>query len=989
MAKGHTLFQAALECHLARDLTAAEALYRKVLKRDPRHLDALNNLGLVLALLGRLDEAVASYRAALGVKADDVNALCNLASALCAQGRHDEAEGVCRRALARAPDDAALHNNLGGALHALGRSEEAAAVFARAVALDPGLVEAHANLGAVQKDEGRLEDAAAHFEAALACDSDQAEVHHRLGATYLELGRPEAAAARLSVALGLCPEDPEVHNDLALALLDQGRLEEAAAGLRRAIALRPGYAEAHVHLGNALEALGRFDEAMASYHHALAIAPDHAAAHWNRALAYLRHGDLARGWEGYAWREAAGVASFPATALPRWDGTPLNGRTLLVHSEQGVGDEIMFASCLAEMIDRAGRCIVTCDSRLVPLFRRSFPGAVVCAQAGDEGDQGSDPEPADVWAPAGDLPGFFRPNLTSFPGRRGYLVPDPRRVDGWRDRLEALGEGPKVGISWRGGRAARERRRRSIELDHWAPLVQVSGARFVNLQYGDCRQELAALAERCGVEVAAWDDADPLADLDGSAALIAALDLVISVDNATVHMAGALGVSVWTLLPFAADWRWLVGRRDSPWYPTMRLFRQPRSDDWSSVLDDVRRELAARVRERTVPRASGSTTRAAPPPQGAHEPAPRRRVAFLNDTSAWYHWGCTCTSTAIHEELLDRGFEVESVPITEVYGCAETPASLVDFDCDAFFARFRAANERILEKLAACDIVIVNGEGTLHGTAEPVRNLLYLAYAAKTRFAKDVHIINHSAYPENAARISDPLANALYKTVYEVADFVAVREPVSAELLQALGVAVTQSFDCLPLYLARHYPTPAKRRPDLVTVAGSVAWTNAALVALRRHLEELVSQGLKVRVLTGAKAYPAADDQAFVTALARSAAEGWEVVEARSVEAWLDAIAEARLFVSGRFHHSIAAACLGTPFVALNSTTPKVEALMQMLGGEPPLSFADPRLADALAERTHAVLDAPLAEEATGAVLDRLVELARTNFAGLDGRERP
>jgi hypothetical protein len=261
----------------------------------------------------------------------------------------------------------------------------------------------------------------------------------------------------------------------------------------------------------------------------------------------------------------------------------LNSRTLAASDE--------FADAGSVRHDAtAARCILECDPRLVALFRRSYPQMDVVAES-----EATPKLPHDVQLPIGSIAQFVRRDLASFPDRRGFLVPDESRVAAWRNRYRELPAGFTVGISWRGGADAERQRRRSIPLDRWRPLLETPGVNFVALQYGEHEDELRAVERTAGIPIHRWPDADPLRDLDGFAARIAALDLVISVDNSTVHFAGGLGVPGWVLLPFDPDWRWMLDHDDSPWYPSLRLFRQPRPGDWAPVLQDVCRELRERV----------------------------------------------------------------------------------------------------------------------------------------------------------------------------------------------------------------------------------------------------------------------------------------------------------------------------------------------------------------------------------------------------------
>jgi len=286
---------------------------------------------------------------------------------------------------------------------------------------------------------------------------------------------------------------------------------------------------------------------------------------------------------------------------PRWDGRQLEGKSIIVTAEQGVGDEIMFASCLPEMIAKADLCIVECDKRLIPIFARSFPKTILIERLDSVDSYRTDITSAEMQIPVGSLPKFFRPDLASFPQQGEYLIPDNYKTEIWQKRYTELGPGIKIGISWKGGSKPAEKLARSTVLAQWAKLFSVLGAHFINLQYGDCTSELREVREKLDITIHDWEDADPLKDLDDLAAQIAALDLVISVDNATVHMAGALGVPVWVLLPFACDWRWMREYEDTPWYKSVRLIRQKNIGDWEGIFERITSNLKQYISTRTIP----------------------------------------------------------------------------------------------------------------------------------------------------------------------------------------------------------------------------------------------------------------------------------------------------------------------------------------------------------------------------------------------------
>ena len=425
----------------------------------------------------------------------------------------------------------------------LGRTDEAIAGFKRTIQLDPGLFEAYNNLGIILQDRDQLEQSVEYYLKSAQINPEFPEAFNNLGVVLHELDKPVEAEKCLRKAVQLRDGYAAAHRNLGDVLRCENRFDEAAECYRRALDADPEFVAAHVNLGLTHKEQGDLTAAIACNDRALEIDPEFVEARINRAFIWRLMGDLDRGWREYEWRWRA--ESLPQRFNePVWDGNPAPGKTLLVYAEQGVGDEIMFASCIPDVTGQVGKCIVECDARLVGLYSRSFPNAEFVARH-DE----SCPAPASAFAKfdlqiaIGSIPQFVRSSPESFPQRERYLVPDAKRVDDWRSRLAALGEGLKVGISWRGGRRPETRRCRSTSLDLWRESLKTPNVHFVNLQYGDCRAELEALKDDGEITVHDWDDVDPLNDLDDFAAHISALDLVISIDNSTVHVAGGRGCS--------------------------------------------------------------------------------------------------------------------------------------------------------------------------------------------------------------------------------------------------------------------------------------------------------------------------------------------------------------------------------------------------------------------------------------------------------------
>jgi tetratricopeptide (TPR) repeat protein len=576
--------------------------YQKAIDLNPAVAEAHFNLGNTLVAEGRFDEAIVHYQKAVEIKPDFFAAYYNMAKALFDKGNYDEAVIFYQKALQFNPNSADIYDALGIIFQGKGESDKAIVYFKKAIELNQESPGAYGNLGKSLQEKGYLDEALTHYEKALKLNSDHtilSNLYNNMGVIYQEKGQFDEALVYYQKALELDRGQAGIYKNLGTVLHDTGFFDEAADNYRKALGLTPDDAETYCNLGSVLEDEGQFNEALKFYQKALQIDPTLAEAHWNLSLAQLKSGNLEEGWKGYEWRLLQKDARPSAFPQPQWDGRSLKGKRIMVSAEQGVGDEIMFASCLPDVIHQADSCIVECDKRLLPLFARSFPKASFIERhdlplvnsthisTPHDGVQ----EEADFQIRMGSLPKFLRRDFTDFPERQSYLVPDEQKVILWRQRYHILGQGLKIGVSWKGGSKLSVKFMRSTVLKQWTKLFSIPGIHFINIQYGDCSDELKKARENLGVIVHDWEDADPLKDLDNFAAQIAGLDLVISVDNSTVHMAGAIGVPVWALLPYACDWRWMTGFEDTPWYKSVRLFRQKEPGSWDEMLDQVSSDL--------------------------------------------------------------------------------------------------------------------------------------------------------------------------------------------------------------------------------------------------------------------------------------------------------------------------------------------------------------------------------------------------------------
>lgn len=408
-----------------------------------------------------------------------------------------------------------------------------------------------------------------------------------LGIALHTLWRLEEALSIIETALQIDPQHAIAHNNRGLILRDLGRLEEAEAALRCALASDGGYHDARANLALILTEQCRLEEAESELAKVIAANPDHVNARWHRAIVHLLRGNFAGAWPDYESRLKRFDAYTRPYRYPRWDGRILDEGALLIYAEQGLGDEILFASCFDDAIARTKGCIIECEPRLQPLFSRSFPRArVVGSKLQQFPDWLTEGVHIAAQIPAGSLPGIFRNRLEDFPAHRGYLVADPGRVAAWQERLAALGPGLKVGIAWTGGTFKTRRAIRSLTLEQLVPVLCTSSVHFVSLQYVDSSSEIAEIRSRYGIQIQQWPEA--VADYEETAALVSALDLVISVTTAVVHLAGALGNQAWVMVPASPEWRYLQKGETMPWYPSVRLFRQQQPGDWTSVVQNVR-----------------------------------------------------------------------------------------------------------------------------------------------------------------------------------------------------------------------------------------------------------------------------------------------------------------------------------------------------------------------------------------------------------------
>ena len=623
------LLERGLAAHRSRNWHLAQQLYREILNVEEDHFDALQLLAIIESELGKYEDALALYDKALKVNRNSPSVLNNRGNTLRALKQFDRAIVSYREAISIAPTYANAHNNLGSTFLDIGRLDEAIKSYTRALEIQPTYANALSNRGVAHHKRHCFEDALNDFARAIECDPNSANTFFNQSLTLKAMGKLNEALRSINQAISIKPNYPEAFNNRGVVFKELNRFDEAHSDYMSAIKLRPHYAEPYNNLGNLYRATNRPEEALACFDKAIELNPDysealynkgnalrllkrndaaveyynrairldseHVNSHWNKSLLLLLSGDYEAGWQEYEWRiKRNELKSNYYTGPERsWRGDfDISDKTLLIYGEQGFGDTLQFARYLPMVRARAGEVIFQVPYALARLMQRSYPWLKVVA-AGDK------LPPFDCHCPLMSLPLVFKTTIDSIPSETPYLVSDPSLDEIWKQRISMSHHRPSIGLCWNGGFRPEQpelwetNNRRNIAIREFSKFLQHSECAFFSLQKGE-----PAESELRGHENAFWPNgnfynfADELADFTHTAALVCNLDLVICVDTSTAHLSAALGRPTWILNRFDGCWRWLENRNDSPWYPTVRLFRQDVIGNWTTVLDNVRTELA-------------------------------------------------------------------------------------------------------------------------------------------------------------------------------------------------------------------------------------------------------------------------------------------------------------------------------------------------------------------------------------------------------------
>ena len=572
----------ATELHRAGRLQDAERIYRRILAIDPNVPDVLQLLGILISQLGRHEAAVDLIRKAISLNPNAAIYHGNLGLALDKLGRLEEAAASFQTALDLGSADPNVLTNFSSNLRKRKKLEPAIALARRALELSPDFPEGRNNLAIALFDAGRIDEAIEQYRLALDLLPDHSNAHNNLGNALLKKRLFDQAIAEFQTAISQQPDYFEAMMNLGVSYHALGETNRAIREFRQSLALQPEFYEAHLNLGQALCDLHDFDGAIAAFRHAIALRPDNPDAHFHLSGVLLLTGNFSDGWREYEWRLLKSEIGFSESQYPkpRWTGQDLAGKRILLHCEQGAGDVIQFCRLCSLLTQRGAHTILACPPQLFRLLRSLTGVSQLITHT-------PAPTEYDYHCYLLSLPLLLGLRIETIPANVPYLHPEAALVEHWRTRFAHLGNRKKIGLAWAGNPMHTNDHNRSIPLAAFAPLAELRDTAFVSLQKDDPLKQ----SPPPGLELI--DHTSELSDYADTAALIANLDLVITVDTSVAHLAGAMNKPVWTLLPFHPDLRWLLNRPDSPWYPSMRLFRQSRPADWQTPIRTITDGLRA------------------------------------------------------------------------------------------------------------------------------------------------------------------------------------------------------------------------------------------------------------------------------------------------------------------------------------------------------------------------------------------------------------
>jgi tetratricopeptide (TPR) repeat protein len=562
--------------------------YEKSILIKPDYADVYNNLGNALKAQGRLVEAIEAYNQVLTINPDHADAYNNMGILLKDQGNFVEAIEAFKQAIKLKFNNFEAYSNMGNALKAQGRFVEAIEANNQAISIKPDYADAYINVGLILKDQGKLDEGIAAYKKALSLKANNAEAFINMGNAFNDQGRLEEAIEAYKQAIKIKPDYAECYSNMGLTLHDQGKLAEAIEAYKQAIKIKPDYAECYSNMGLTLHDQGKLAEAIEAYKQAIKIKPDYAEAHLNLSFTLLQSSNIKQGLDEYEWRwkTSKGLERQRCFLQPLWNGqTSLKDKRILLWSEQGIGDTINWASCLPLVSSQSKHCIVECQEKLVPLLARSFPNIEIKAVNKSKDLERDD---FDYHLPMGSLYKCFIDKILYNGKVDSYLIPDPVRVDFWKERLNSIGKGPYIGISWKSSVVSTFRTQHYPSISEWFPVLKIPEVTFINLQYKNFADDMATVQDEFGVTVHNFDDLDQYGNISDVSALCAALDMVVSTKVTPPFISSAVGTST-----KIANWRQSNYNNilNNPVTYFFDMFHKDTWESWGSVFNLIAEDI--------------------------------------------------------------------------------------------------------------------------------------------------------------------------------------------------------------------------------------------------------------------------------------------------------------------------------------------------------------------------------------------------------------
>lgn len=917
------------------DRERARLLYLKAHELDPTRSDFLVNLGVIYLERRDAVKALSYFRQAQEVNPGDQRIIKTIAYALKGIGDFSEARNYFEDYLRQDPDDSDSKSNLLECLVKLNQIEDAQGYVDVCLTQHPDDFRFWVFKGAVLMAKQEYPAVAAFVEEALDKFPSAKEFHILQVQAYFYLRDFARSKEKAEWLTQNHPDELMGWSMLGLTEAELWNVEGIRQAFETGIAKRPESHELIVNYSSALMRVRLYAEAETVLRRGLIRNPAGAYLHYNLTSVSFFQNKIHQGFCEYEWHWHTDLTSVViARAYKVWYGENLNGRSLLIFTDQGVGDTIQYSRFIHRLKEKYPTCriVLALDYKLIELFKSTFPGMLIIDRV----------SLANGMVAMGTVDytiafcSLALPLGVSTTAAIQEIKPKitPSTVKNYRDNPEQI----VIGIAW-STKSAKYSYKRTLPLMAFLPLAEIDNVKFINLQYGDTAAERAEAAAQ-GLNVYHDDTVDSWSDLDGFAAQVKACDLIISIDNSTVHYAGTANVPCWTMLPDAPFWRWGDHGDTTPWYDTMRLFRCADEQPIVEMIPLVKAELQ-KLR-------AGDTSVLKPAPFVPNDVPVEPFILVIGDSQYHGDFGRQASSQGLNRLIAGRQPATKYVSVVEIERTIYDELSLPDFDDEERYAWIRYRNPTMFQDVQEAEEIVINGLSNLHGTGNTAMSLLYLAYIAKHKFGQTVHFVNADCFPEGNANLTDPKIVAFYRKVLPLLDDVVVRDEISATLLSNLKIPVRQAKDCLPLAIdswLEGLNTPLAIDANRVVILPTDEGGAEHAVYFGHLIKGLIQNGFTPVVVYGASFIPDALHQHFISMIemvSKEMGKKIETIKPQDTHDWLAQMANACCVISGRYHGALAAHLLGIPVLLLPANTPRLDVFAQEYGIEPTIDLKDP-----------------------------------------------